>query len=55
MARASSSVAITTSDDSTLGTMWRTMHAGAEPPSAWMASTNSRERRPSTWARRMRA
>jgi hypothetical protein len=53
--RASSSVATTTIDDITLGSTWRNTTRQTEPPRAWIASTNSRERRTSTWERRMRA
>src|SRR6185369_2950660 len=55
IARASSSVATTTSDDSRLGTMWRRITRAAEPPRAWMASTNSRERSTITCERSTRA
>src|SRR5207249_1438969 len=55
MARASWSVAITTSVASTLGRMWRATMRGTAPPSAKMASTNSRERSTSTCERSTRA
>src|SRR5215831_10856728 len=55
MARASSSVAMTTSEESTLGSTCRAMTRTTEPPRAWMASTNSRERSTSTCERSTRA
>ena len=55
MARASSRVAMTTMEESTLGSTWRSTTRASEPPRAWIDSTNSRERRTSTCERRMRA